>query len=209
MAGKNEPTFIVHPRRVDFVGSFTTGLPTAKLPEVAFAGRSNVGKSSALNALVGSQKVARVSKTPGRTQALNLFTIDDRVTFVDLPGYGYARVPEEVQHRWKEAIERYLGQRTALVLVVCLVDARHDAQAKDRELIAGLRAAGLPLLVVATKMDKVPRGQRARQCKVLAEGLNVPREVVQPFSSETRLGAAEVWAVIEEAIASWNRPQPG
>jgi GTP-binding protein len=202
MAGKNDPTFPVRTRRVEFVGSFTTGLPAARHPEIAFAGRSNVGKSSALNALVGNQKAARVSKTPGRTQALNLFVVDGKVTFVDLPGYGYAKVPVEVQAQWKAAIERYLGEREALALVVCLVDARHDAQPKDRELIGGLREAGLPLLVVATKMDKVPRAQRARQRKLLAEGLGVPVEVVQPFSSETRLGVAEVWQVIEEAIAA-------
>ena len=206
MAGKNEPTFPVRTRRVEFLGSFTTGLPAARLPEVAFAGRSNVGKSSALNALVGSRKVARVSKTPGRTQALNLFAIDEHVTFVDLPGYGYARVPEAVQDRWKEAIEKYLGQRQALRLVICLVDARHPPQPLDQALVEALRQAELPLRVVATKMDKITRGKRAAQRKALAQGLGLPTEAVIPFSSETNLGVAEVWAAIEAAIAAPTAP---
>ncbi|NOY24491.1 MAG: YihA family ribosome biogenesis GTP-binding protein [Oligoflexia bacterium] len=199
MAGKNEPQFPVRSRRVDFIGSFTTGLPAARFPEVAFAGRSNVGKSSALNALVGNRKAARVSKTPGRTQALNLFSIDERVTFVDLPGYGYAKVPAAVQQRWKAAIEVYLGERQALRLVVCLVDARHPPQPVDLTLVGGLMKAGLPLLVVATKMDKVKRAQRGRSRKTLAAGLGIPVDTVVPFSSVSKLGVAEVWQIIDQA----------
>lgn len=202
MAGKNEPQFLVRSRRVDFIGSFTTGLPVARFPEVAFAGRSNVGKSSALNALVGSRKAARVSKTPGRTQALNLFAIDERVTFVDLPGYGYAKVPVAVQERWKVAIEVYLGERQALKLVVCLVDARHPPQPVDLALVGGLMEAGLPLLVVATKMDKVKRAQRGRSCKILAAGLGISLDMVVPFSSVSKLGVAEVWQIIDQATSA-------
>jgi len=200
MGGKNEEVLPVRTRRVAFLGSFTTGLPAAHLPEIAFAGRSNVGKSSALNALVGARKAARVSKTPGRTQALNLFDIDDRVTFVDLPGYGYAKVPADVQQRWKAAIEAYLGGRRALRMVVCLVDARLPAQPGDVALITGLRDAGLPFLVVATKLDKLKRSQRGRQIRQLIEGLAVPRDRLVPFSSETNLGVTEVWKAIESAI---------
>lgn len=202
MAGKNEPVFPVRTRRVEFVGSFTTGLPAARLPEVAFSGRSNVGKSSALNALIGSRKAARVSKTPGRTQALNLFDIDHQVTFVDLPGYGYAKVPAAVQERWKAAIEAYLGQRRALCLVVCLVDARHPTQALDKALVSGLLEAGLPLVVLATKMDKVKRAQRGRHRRALAEGLGIPKDAVVPFSSVTNLGVAEAWEIIDQATAA-------
>ncbi len=195
-------TDIVAPRRshrVRFVGSFTTALPAPGLPEIAFAGRSNVGKSSALNALVGSRKVARVSKTPGRTQALNLFQVDERVVFVDLPGYGYAKVPERVQERWKAAIEEYLGTRSTLRLVVCLVDGRHDAQRLDQQLVAGLQDADLPLVVVATKMDKVKPSARGRHRRRLAEGLGVSKRQVLPLSSTTGDGVAELWQVIRDA----------
>lgn len=197
-----DPVLPVKTRKVRFVGSFGDKLPAATLPEIAFAGRSNVGKSSALNALVGSRGAARVSKTPGRTQALNLFAIDERVMFVDLPGYGYAKVPEAVQERWKASIERYLGERQALCLVVCLVDGRHDAQPLDQALVAGLAEAGLPLVIVATKMDKVRRSARGRHRKRLAEGLGVPKSMVLPFSSQTNQGVAELWQVLEEAVAA-------
>lgn len=202
MAGKSNPVSPPRSRKVEFIGSFTTKLPAPSLPEIAFAGRSNVGKSSALNALVGSKKVARVSKTPGRTQALNLFDIDGRFTFVDLPGYGYAKVPEDIQERWKHAIETYLGTRPTLRLVVCLVDGRHEAQPLDRALIAGLEVAELPLVVVATKMDKVKRSARGRHRRRLVEGLVVPKDAVIPFSSTTYEGVAELWKRIEDAAAA-------
>ncbi|MCB9778290.1 MAG: YihA family ribosome biogenesis GTP-binding protein [Alphaproteobacteria bacterium] len=195
-----DPVLPVQTRQVRFIGSFGDNLPDATLPEIAFAGRSNVGKSSALNALVGSRGAARVSKTPGRTQALNLFAIDERVMFVDLPGYGYAKVPEAIQEKWKGFIEHYLGEREALSLVVCLVDGRHDAQPLDQALIAGLAEAGLPLVVVATKMDKVRRSARGRHRRQLAEVLGVPKTMVVPFSSHTNQGVAELWQIIDEAV---------
>ena len=113
---------------VDFLGSFPGTLPPGTVPEVAFVGRSNVGKSSAVNAVLGSRRVARVSRRPGRTQAINLFLVDKRVIFADLPGYGYARVPDEVRERWRELVDGYLRNRDTLKAVVLLVDARHDAQ---------------------------------------------------------------------------------
>lgn len=198
-----DPVLPVRTRRVVFLGSFPQRPPPSRLPEVAFYGRSNVGKSSALNALTGNRKAARVSKTPGRTQALNLFEVDDRVTFVDLPGYGYAEVPEAVQESWRAAIERYLVEREQLRLVVLLVDARHEAQRLDIALLRSLREAGRPVLVVATKIDKLNRSQRARHLAALARGLEVDRQALLPFSSETNLGVAEVWSRLEAAI----RPQ--
>lgn len=198
-----DPVLPVRTRRVHFLGSFPQRPPPSRLPEIAFAGRSNVGKSSALNAMAGSRKAARVSKTPGRTQALNLFEIDDRVTFVDMPGYGYAEVPDAVQDTWKGAVERYLVERAALRLVVCLVDSRHEAQPMDVALISALQEARLPLLVVATKIDKLNRSKRARNLSALARGLGIERGALIPFSSHTNLGVAEVWARIEAAI----RPQ--
>ena len=189
------------PRRVEFLGSFPGRLPPATLPEVAFAGRSNVGKSSAINTLLGRKKAARTSKTPGRTQAVNLFELDGRIRFADLPGYGFARVPPEVQARWKDMVEGYLGSRETLRLVVVLVDGRHAAQKLDLEMLAGLRAAGLPHLVVATKIDRLKRNQQARALSRLRRELGVATGGLVPFSSVTRTGFDDVWDALDAACA--------
>jgi len=189
------------PREVRFIGSFPDAPPPATLPEVAFAGRSNVGKSSAINAVLDRPRAARVSKTPGRTQALNLFEVDHAqaaFTLVDLPGYGFARVPDAVQDRWKVAIEAYLGDRPALRLVISLVDARLPAQDLDRQLLAGLQRAGVPHLVVATKIDKLPRSKQKAAVAALARGLEVPE--VLPISSETGEGIEALRARIITAV---------
>jgi GTP-binding protein len=181
------------PGDVTFLGSFPGAPPVTDLPEVAFAGRSNVGKSSAINALLGRKAAARVSKTPGRTQAINLFRIDDRLVFADLPGYGFAKVPEAVQDAWKGAIEAYLGERDALRLVVVLVDARHPPQALDVQLLTGLRSAEIPFLVVATKVDKLKRSQRDRALKALRQGHMLGADQLLPLASPDRVGVGAVW----------------
>ncbi len=183
--------------QVEFIGSFPGALPSLGLPEIAFAGRSNVGKSSALNCLMGSKRAARVSSRPGRTQAINLFRVQKRVVFADLPGYGFAKVPEHVQARWKPMIETYLGTRDALVMVVVLLDARREPLPMDRSLVEGLDAAGIATLLVATKADKLkPRALRQQ-----LDGLEraYGRRPL-PFSSVTRTGVREVWAAIDGAI---------
>lgn len=185
--------------QVDFLGSFPGRLPAPDLPEIAFAGRSNVGKSSAINTLLGRKKVARVSKTPGRTQAINLFRIDGRFTLADLPGYGFAKVPLEVKDRWKGLVESYLGTRETLRLVVSLVDARHGPQNNDLMLLSGLRAADVPYVVVATKTDKLTRNKRKGTLTKLARGLGEP--TVLGVSSLSGDGFDTVWARIEAALA--------
>jgi GTP-binding protein len=186
---------------VEFVGSFPGDVPTTGLPEVAFVGRSNVGKSSALNALLGA-RVARVSNTPGRTQAVNLFRVDGAWAFADLPGYGFAKVPDHVRVAWKDLVERYLATRSSLRLVVVLVDHRHKAQPLDVEMLAMLRRLERPMLVVATKVDKLTRNARAKAKRVLEASLDAP---VLPFSSETGEGIDAVW----KAIARSQTPSPG
>ena len=200
MAAIDRPKTWHPPTRVDFVGSFPTLLPAGELPEVAFAGRSNVGKSSAINTLLGRKKAARVSGTPGRTQAINLFNVDDRISVADLPGYGFAKVPEAVRVAWKRMIERYLGDRDTLRLVVVLVDSRHSAQELDRALVNALKDARLPFMVVATKVDKLKRTKRKKQLDALSLGLEISRGQLLPFSSLSFEGRDRVWATIERAL---------
>lgn len=181
----------------EFVGSFPRDLPDLGLPEVAFAGRSNVGKSSALNKLVGTRKAARVSGRPGRTQAINLFRVGGRVVFADLPGYGFAKVPEAVREEWKGLIERYLANRPDLRMVVVLVDARRDPQDMDAQLIDALAEMEIPTLVLATKVDKLTRNERQKQLRAIVEGFDLPEDALVAFSSVTGEGADEVWDRID------------
>jgi len=180
------------PGKVTFIGSFPGELPAANLPEVAFAGRSNVGKSSAINGVLGRKKAARVSRSPGRTQAINLFEVNGRFMLADLPGYGFAKVPDEVQRQWKGMVEGYLGTRETLRLVICLVDARHPPQKLDLALLGGLTAAEVPFLVVATKVDKLKKSKRRSMLNKLRKGLGVPE--MHELSSLTGEGTEELRA---------------
>lgn len=184
---------------LEFLGSFVDQFPDVGLPEVAFAGRSNVGKSSALNCLLNRKKAARVSSTPGRTQLINLFRVGTGCVFADLPGYGFAKVPDAVQSNWKGMIENYLGDRDTLKLVVLLVDVRRDPTRLDGELIAGLRAANIPFLVVATKVDKLKRSQQAKHIAQIKKGFQLKVDQLVPFSSMTGMGRDTVWDAIERA----------
>jgi GTP-binding protein len=195
--------------QVEFVGSYRDTFPATELPEVAFAGRSNVGKSSALNCLLRRKNIARVSRTPGRTQLVNLFKIGDVASFVDLPGYGYAKVPDAVRASWKPMIERYLADRATLKLVVLLIDARRDPLELDGALIYALIESRIPSLVVATKADKLGKQQLHRQVAALREGFRLPAGQPIPFSSVTGAGREAVWDVIEAACGYVNpEPQP-
>ena len=175
--------------------------PAPAVPEIAFLGRSNVGKSSLLNALVGD-KAAKVSQTPGRTRAINFFLIFDdrrrkRMVFADLPGYGYAKISKSISAGWPAFIEPYLGGRDALVLCICLVDASVPPQASDRQLFDWLRAAGRAFLVVATKVDRLSGNERTRNLAALKKGHEL--DEILPVSARTGYGVKEIWARIEEA----------
>lgn len=186
--------------RYTFIGSFPSDFPDLELPEIAFAGRSNVGKSSCLNRLLGSKKAARVSNTPGRTQLINLFDVMGELAFADLPGYGFARVPDHVQDQWKGMIEGYLGEREALRMVVLLVDIRRDPLEMDGTLLFGLREAGIPVLVLATKVDKLKKPQVEKSlAKLRAEFVLRENELIG-FSAMTGAGLPDLWKRIERAV---------
>jgi len=191
-----------HTSDVQFLGTFPGRLPDAELPEVAFVGRSNVGKSSAINALLNRKKAARVSGTPGRTQAVNLFRVSSVLCLADLPGYGFAKAPEGARRAWGRLVRRYLLNREALALVVCLVDARHAAQKVDIEMLDLLTEAEVPFIVVATKIDRVKRSKRAAHFKALAQGLRISPSQIIPFSSTEKVGQDAVWGVILDVVGS-------
>ena len=176
-----------------FIASAATvaSIPRETLPEIAFIGRSNVGKSSLINSLLGVKGLARTSSTPGRTQALNFFDINGEMLFVDLPGYGYAKVSQAERQHWGKLIEKYLAQRATLVLCILIVDARHEPSPLDLQMKSWLEHFGLSFLVVTTKIDKLSANeQRAslmRARKVLAT------ERIIPYSAMTRAGAKQLW----------------
>ncbi|MCW5970194.1 MAG: ribosome biogenesis GTP-binding protein YihA/YsxC [Blastocatellales bacterium] len=175
--------------------------PRDARPEVAFLGRSNVGKSSLLNSLLGVRDLARTSSTPGRTQAINFFLINEAFYFVDLPGYGYAKVSKQERQSWGRLIEKYLARRPQLVLSILIVDARHEPSPLDLQMQSWLQHFGLSYLVVSTKIDKLTSNQqrtiRARMRKAFQT------ERIIPYSSPTRAGAGEIWDAIQEGV---NRP---
>jgi GTP-binding protein len=175
--------------------------PAPDVPEIAFLGRSNVGKSSLLNALTG-EKAAKVSSTPGRTRAINFFALLDpsqrrRLVFADLPGYGYAKISKSISAGWPAFIEPYLAIRSTLKLCICLVDSNVPAQQSDRQLIDWLRAAGRDLAVVATKIDRLSGNERTRNLLGLKKGLEL--DEVLPVSAKTGYGMKELWSRIESA----------
>jgi GTP-binding protein len=171
--------------------------PAGQNPEVALAGRSNVGKSSLLNNLVRKRNLAIVSKTPGRTQTINFYLVQKEFFLVDLPGYGFARVPAEVKRRWSSLVERYLQQREQLRGVVLVVDVRHPPTDLDHQLGEWLKYFGVPFAVVATKADKISRSQGPRQLMIIKKTLQLTENVpLLMFSAQTGEGRRELWRVI-------------
>jgi GTP-binding protein len=191
---------------VTFEGSAASPkqFPTDGLPEVAFLGRSNVGKSRLLNALAGTDGLARVSARPGRTQLVNFFRMDDSLYFVDLPGYGYARVPERVRSGFEALVTSYL-RREAVVLGVFLVDIRHEPTEDDQMLRGFLDQEALPYVVAATKADKIGRGELARRRQDLVKGLGRTALGVIPTSAEDGTGVAELFRAIRQAAEAGSR----
>ncbi|HLA95368.1 MAG TPA: ribosome biogenesis GTP-binding protein YihA/YsxC [Pyrinomonadaceae bacterium] len=169
------------------------------LPEIAFLGRSNVGKSSLLNSLLMRKALARTSNTPGRTQSINYFLVNESFYFVDLPGYGYAKVSKSMRADWGKMAEEYLSQREELVLCIQLIDSRHLPTKLDIQLNEWLEVNQKPYVVVATKSDKLPKTQLQKQIKVI--GTAFPTSRILPYSAETGAGRDQVWAEINGAVA--------
>src|SRR5919205_607794 len=185
--------------------------PREGRPEVAFLGRSNVGKSSMINSLLRTKGLARTSSTPGRTQALNFFLINERFYFVDLPGYGFARAPREVRESWGKLVTDYLAKRDSLVLSIHIVDSRHEPTKLDLQLREWLLAEGKPFLTVATKSDKLSQNEsyknlaRARKALDAVGGRGAGGELVS-YSAATGYGRERVWRAVEEAVAASHSP---
>ena len=181
--------------------SAPAGFPATGLPEVAFVGRSNVGKSTLLNRLAGVERLAHVSKTPGRTQLINFFRVDERFYLVDLPGYGFAKVPIRIRKRWEELITSYLFNRSVLRLVFLVIDVRRDPMPSDLEVRDLLDRSGMSYTVVATKSDKLSRAQLARQQAKLEQTFGADEKVpFITFSSVTGQGRIELWRTIEKHV---------
>jgi len=171
--------------------------PSEGLPEFALAGRSNVGKSSFINKMINRKSLARTSSKPGKTQTLNFYKIEESLYFVDVPGYGYAKVSKKEREAWGKMIETYFTKRKELLAVLLIVDLRHPPTADDVTMYDFLKHYELPCIVVATKADKIPRGKWDKHKKVAKETLNLdPRDEIVVFSSETGLGKDNVWNIL-------------
>jgi GTP-binding protein len=177
--------------------------PPATLPEIAFVGRSNVGKSSLINTLVGRKTLAKTSNTPGRTQLINFFTINEKVSFVDLPGYGFAKVSQSVKKDWGDMIESYLRERTSLALVVFILDIRRDPSEDDLALRDWLENYRIPYLYILTKADKLSNNQAVVQRRTIERALQVTAEK-KPilFSAKTQKGKNEIWQFLDNHLSS-------
>lgn len=186
---------------LETVCGITSPLPENRLPELAFAGRSNVGKSSLINVLMNRKSYARISAQPGKTQTINFYNINEQFYFVDLPGYGYAKVSEAVRAQWGRLIEAYLHQSRMLRLVFLLVDIRHEPSNNDKMMYRWIIDQGYHPIIIATKLDKIKRSQVAKHVKMIRTGLKTePGTPVVPFSALTRQGRDEIYEIIEEYI---------
>ena len=187
---------------LETVCGITSKLPENTLPEIAFAGKSNVGKSSLINGLMNRKSLARTSAQPGKTQTINFYNVNDAFYLVDLPGYGYARVSEEVKAKWGKMVERYLKQSRQLRAVFLLIDIRHEPSANDRQMYDWILSQGYHPIIIATKLDKLNRSQVPAAVKRVREGLKAEKgTVVLPFSALTKQGREEIYEVIEGLTA--------
>ena len=189
---------IIKQAELETVCGITSRLPENTKPEVAFSGKSNVGKSSLINGLLNRKSLARTSSQPGKTQTINFYSVNQELYLVDLPGYGYAKAAQEIRAKWGKMIENYLHGSRQLKAVFLLVDIRHEASANDREMYRWIVHQGYEPIIIATKLDKIKRSQVQKQLKLLRESLNpVPGTRIIPFSAQTRQGREEIWEMID------------
>ena len=190
---------IIKSAELETVCGITSVLPENEKPEVAFAGKSNVGKSSLINALMNRKSLARTSGQPGKTQTINFYNINDELYYVDLPGYGYAKVSVNIKEKWGKMIEKYLRMSKQLKTVFLLVDIRHEPSANDKTMYDWIVYQGFEPIIIATKLDKIKRSQKDKHVKMIREGLQVkPGTKIISFSAQTKQGREEIWTCIEE-----------
>ncbi|HJA92030.1 MAG TPA: ribosome biogenesis GTP-binding protein YihA/YsxC [Candidatus Eisenbergiella merdipullorum] len=195
---------------LETVCGITSRLPENSLPEIAFAGKSNVGKSSLINAVMNRKSLARTSAQPGKTQTINFYNVNDAFYLVDLPGYGYAKVSEEVKAKWGRMVERYLRQSRQLKAVFLLIDIRHEPSANDRQMYDWIISQGYHPIIIATKLDKLKRSQVPAAVKTVREGLKAGKEtIILPFSALTKQGREEIYEVVDGLIGSGQEEQEG
>ncbi|MFR6538020.1 MAG: ribosome biogenesis GTP-binding protein YihA/YsxC [Lachnospiraceae bacterium] len=186
---------------LETVCGVTSTLPENTLPEVAFAGKSNVGKSSLINALMMRKSLARTSAQPGKTQTINFYNINQEIYLVDLPGYGYAKASEKEREAWGQMIERYLNTSEKLRAVFLLVDIRHAPSANDKQMFEWMAYVGYDPIVIATKLDKIKRSQIDKQIKLIRQGLGADKDtIIVPFSAETKQGRDIIWDFMDQVI---------
>ena len=186
---------------LETVCGITSALPENSLPEIAFAGKSNVGKSSLINAVMNRKSLARTSAQPGKTQTINFYNVNGAFYLVDLPGYGYAKVSEEVKAKWGKMVERYLRQSRQLKAVFLLIDIRHEPSSNDRQMYDWIISQGYHPIIIATKLDKLKRSQVPSALKTVREGLKAGKEtIILPFSALTKQGREEIYEVIDRLI---------
>ena len=186
---------------LDIVIGVTSAIPQTELPEVAFAGKSNVGKSSLINALMNRKSYARTSSQPGKTQTINYYNINDAMFLVDLPGYGYANANQQVKAKWGKMVEKYLKVSKQLRQVFLLIDIRHDPSAKDKMMYDWIVANGYHPVIIATKLDKLKRSQIPKHVKAVRTGLGLEKDdILIPVSSQTKQGIPELWETIEQYL---------
>lgn len=184
---------------LETVCGITSALPKNTLPEIAFSGKSNVGKSSLINALMNRKSLARTSGQPGKTQTINFYNVNGELYFVDLPGYGYAKVAESVKEKWGKMIENYLHSSEQLKAVFLLIDIRHEPGSHDKNMYDWILHQGYQPIIIATKLDKIKRSQIQKHLKMVREGLQAAKEtMIIPFSAETKQGREEIYECIEQ-----------
>lgn len=192
---------IIKKINLETVCGITSKLPENDKPEIAFAGKSNVGKSSLINALMNRKSYARISATPGKTQTINFYNINDEMYLVDLPGYGYAKVSQQEKEKWGKMIERYLHSSKQLRAVFLLIDIRHEPSANDKMMYDWVVSQGYNPIIIATKQDKLKRSQIDKHVRMLRQGLKlVPGTRIIPFSSVTKQGRDEIWELVETEL---------
>ncbi len=192
---------IIKSVNLETVCGITSKLPENQMPEIAFAGKSNVGKSSLINGLMNRKSLARTSSQPGKTQTINFYNINEALYFVDLPGYGYAKVSQSIKEKWGKMIENYLHKSKQLRAVFLLIDIRHEPSANDRNMYEWIKYHGYEPVIITTKLDKINRSQRTKHVKMIREGLGMPKEgLIFPFSAVTKDGRDEIWEYIDSLV---------